>query len=261
MNKKVLGRTGLEVPIVGLGTMFIGRRESAGEGRPILDEDLGAQTVEAAIEVGSTWVDTAPSYGRSVSEKIIGSVLKQRPDLAEKCTVVTKAGNLPTGEKDHSFSAILSSVQDSLNRLGMSTLEIVYIHDAVGVPLEQVMGKSGAFAALRKLQDEGVIRFIGTATNDPKINMLYVETGEFDAAVVPNAWSMLNQIAAERILPAAEKHNVGITCGTPLERGVLATGPVEGKARGRRGLTPECLAHVSKIQTLCSDQGISLLEA
>ena len=152
-------------------------------------------------------------------------------------------------------------MEASLGRLGVDRFDLVYIHDAIKSPIEYVMGKDGAFAALRKLQNEGVVRFIGAATNDPKINVLYVETGEFDAAVVPNAWSLLNQVAAERILPAAEKYNTGISCGTPLERGLLATGPVEGAQYVRRNFTPECLSHVGKIQDLCRDYDIPLLAA
>jgi D-threo-aldose 1-dehydrogenase len=155
----------------------------------------------------------------------------------------------------------LGSVEASQERLGISQFDIVYIHDALNVSVEEVMSDNGALGALRKLQKEGVVRFIGSATNDPKINMLYIETGAFDAAVVPNAWSLLNQIAAERILPAAEKHNVGIACGTPLERGLLAVGPEGGGKFPRRDFSPECLAHVGKIQSLCAEFDISLLAA
>jgi len=261
VRTKIVGRTGLETPIVGVGTMFTGFPLPDGTLADLeMDEDLGVETVVAALEAGSTWVDTAPLYGGTVGEKIIGLALKSRPDLAEKCTVVTKAGNLKGGG-DHSYDAILKSVEASLNRLGMDCFDIVYIHDALKVPLEFVMGKDGAFAALRKLQDEGVIKFIGSATNDPHINVHYIETGEFDAAVVPNAWSLLNQFAAERILPAAEKHNVGITCGTPLERGLLATGPVDGINYVRRNFTPECVAQVGQMQDLCNEYDIPLLAA
>jgi len=261
MRTKILGRTGLETPIVGIGTIFIGSPPPTGGIVHLeMDEDIGAETVITAIEAGATWVDTAPLYGGTDSEKIIGQALKSRPDLAGKCTVVTKAGNLKGGG-DHSYDAILRSVEASLERLGRDSFDIVYIHDALKVSVEFVMGKDGAFAALRKLQDEGVVKFIGSATNDPRINVLYIETGEFDVAVVPNAWSLLNQTAVERILPAAEKYNTGICCGTPLERGLLATGPVDGATYVRRNFSPECIAHVGVIQDLCRDHNIPLLAA
>lgn len=261
MRTKILGRTGLETPIVGLGTIFIGSPPPSGNIAELaMDEDLGAETTVAAIEAGATWIDTAPLYGGTISEKIIGQALKSRPDLAKQCTVVTKAGNHKEGV-DHAFESILRSVEASLMRLGRDSFDIVYIHDALDVPLNFVMGPDGSFAALRKLQKEGVIKFIGSATNDPVINVRYIETGEFDAAVVPNAWSLLNQTAADRILPAATKHNTGISCGTPLERGLLATGPIDGATYVRRNFSPECVAHVGKIQNLCQAYDVPLLAA
>ena len=258
MKTKILGRTGLEVSIIGLGTIYIGSRPSK---PPLkLDEEMGAQTVEAAIEAGCTLIDTAPLYGGTTAEKIIGNALRNRPDLAAKCTVVTKAGAFREG-KDHSFDGILRSVEASLERLGLEQFDLVYIHDAMKVPMEEVMSEKGALGALRKLQNEGVVRFIGSASNDPSTNTPYIETGEFDAAVVPDAWSLLNQEAAERILPAAEKYNIGISCATPLEIGLLATGPIPGKDYGRRDFSQECLDHVAKIQRLCQDYQIPLVAA
>ncbi len=258
MKTKILGRTGLEVTIIGLGTIYIGSQPS--EPPRGLDEEIGAQTVEAAIEAGCTLIDTAPLYGGTTVEKIVGNALRNRRDLAAKCTVVTKAGAFREGQ-DHSFDGILRSVEASLERLGLEHLDLVYIHDAMDVPMEEVMSEDGALGALRKLQNEGVVRFIGSASNDPPTNTPYIETGEFDAAVVPDAWSLLNQEAAERILPAAKKHNIGISCATPLEVGLLATGPIPGKDYGRRHFSQECLDHVTKIQRLCQDYEIPLLAA
>ena len=222
MEKKLLGRTGLEVPIVGLGTLFVGSRDRMG-GAGDLDEDLAAQTVVAAIEAGSTLIDTAPLYGGTICEKIIGRALRERPDLAAICTVTTKVGRLQEG-MDYSYDAVMRSVAASQERLGLERFDLVYIHDATGVPMEEVMGTDRALGALRKLQDEGVVRFVGTAeSNGP-----YIETGEFDAAEVTDAWSLLNQRAAKRIFPAAERHHVGITVATPIERGLLAAGPIPG---------------------------------
>ena len=94
MQSKILGRTGLEVPIVSFGTAFLARVMGAdGHFLPGVDEDVGVENVVAAIEAGCTLVDTAPLYGNTVSEKIIGRALRERPDLAEKCTVTTKVGD------------------------------------------------------------------------------------------------------------------------------------------------------------------------
>src|SRR6185503_5784870 len=96
-----------------------------------------------------------------------------------------------TGQ-DYSFEAIIRSVAASQARLGIEQFQVIYIHDQMGVPMAEVMGPKGAVGALRKLQAEGVVRFIGTAANDPETNAAYIETGEFDAAVVADGWSLLN---------------------------------------------------------------------
>ena len=263
MHHKTLGRTGLSVPVVGLGAAFIGvpdpsRAVDEYSGKPgQMNQDLGVATVVAAMDAGCTLIDTAALYGRRISETIIGKALKERPALRDSVVVTTKVGRLSEGQ-DYSYDAILRSVEESQRLLGMERFEIVYIHDAMEAPVENVMGADGALGALRKLQDEGIVGYVGSAMNDPECNADYIETGEFDAAVVPDAWSLLNQHALERILPAAEKHNVGLVVATPLERGLLATGPMPDIDYLARDFSQRCLDHVTKIQGVCKNHGVSM---
>ena len=267
MRTKKLGRTGLEVSIVGLGTAFLGipqaneaARAYSVPGQPFdvkADPEMGAQAVIAAIEGGCTLVDTAPLYLAAESERMIGDALRQRPDLKSRVTVTTKVGQL-YGDIDHSGDAVLRHVEGSLRRLGLERFDLLYIHDAMDVPMARVMADDGALGALRRLQDEGVVTWVGTASNEPATNVEYLETGAFDAAVIPECWSLLNQRAAERILPAAEKHDVGLVGATPLERGLLATGRVPGRSYLARRFTPEVMDHVTRIQGLCADHGVAM---
>ena len=256
MRTKTLGRTGLPVTIVGLGTAFLGMpsvQARTGDYEELvarMDDELGIRTVHAAIEAGCTLIDTAALYGGGRAEVIIGKALKERPDLAAKVTVTTKAGRTAEGH-DYSYDAIMRSVETSLTRLGLDQFAVVYIHDAMDIPMPEVMGKDRALGALRKLQDQGVVRYIGTAADFPDTNAPYIETGEFDAAVVPRAWSLINQYALQRILPAAIKHNVGLVIATSIERGLLATGPIPGANYFDRNYSPECQAHVGKLQEVC----------
>jgi D-threo-aldose 1-dehydrogenase len=264
MRTKVLGRTGIEVSIVGLGTAFTGMPivdATAGTYEELaadINDEIGTQTVHAALEAGCTLIDTAALYGGGRSESIIGRALAARPDLAAKTIVTTKVGRTLEGQ-NYSYDAILRSIETSQQRLGLEHFEVVYIHDAMNVPMEQVMGKNAALGALRRLQDEGIVRFVGTAADDPRTNARYIQTGEFDAAVVPRAWSLINQFAAEHILPAAEKHNVGLVIATSLERGLLATGPISGASYFDRNYSAACQDHVAKIQEFCQQHGLSLL--
>lgn len=266
MEHKSLGRTQLNVSTVGLGGAFLGMRSLDVAYAPYeelvrnIDEELGIRTVIAALEAGCTLVDTAALYGGGRSEEIIGAALRARPDLAGDCMVTTKAGRAFDGY-DYSADAVTRSVEASLTRLGLDRLEIVYIHDAMGVPMEDVMGKDRAFGALRRLQEQGIVGYIGTAADDPRVNAAYIETGEFDAAVVPRAWSLLNRFAEQRIFPAAEKHNVGLVVATSIERGLLATGPQPDAVYYDRHYSKPCRAHAGKIQALCGEYGIPLLAA
>ena len=267
MKTKKLGRTGLEVPIVGLGTAFIGiptpeqaAREYRGPSQ--MNHDLGVQTVVAALDAGCTLIDTAVAYGRTQSERMIGEALKARPALAKKCMVTTKVGKPATLKGfDYSADFIKQSVEESLERLGLDHFEIVYVHDAMGASMDDVFGKGKFFETLRQLQDQGIIRFIGTASNDPQVNATLIETGKFDVAVVCDAWSLLNQLALRRILPAAAKHDVGLVVAAPLERGLLATGPLEGMVYDDRHFSDDCLAHVVRIKALCQKYEIPLAAA
>ena len=93
------------------------------------------------------------------------------------------------------------------------------------------------------------------------INATYLETGEFDAAVVPEAWSLINRLAEERIFPAAERHGTGLVIATPLEVGLLAVGARETATFPRRRFSREVLAHVQQIETICDRHGVSLAAA
>lgn len=264
MKTKTLGRTGLQVPIVGLGTAFIGiptheqaLKEYTGPSQ--MNYELGIATVLAALDAGCGLIDTAVSYGRTRSEEMIGGALRRRPELVKNCLVTTKVGEqLTLGTHDYSVGFITKSIEESLERLGLDCLEIVYVHDAMGASREEIFGKSGVVETLRHFQKRGLIRFIGTASNDPEVNASLIETGEFDAAVVCEAWSMLNQLALERILVAAERHNVGLVIANPLERGLLATGPIKDMTYLGRRFSAKCRAHVSIIKELCEKRGITL---
>jgi len=256
MKTKLLGRTGLELPVLGLGTAFLGRESATSNFEP--DEELGIQAIIESLEAGCKLLDTAPLYGNLKSEIIIGKALKERPSLKEGLIITTKVGQVK-GHRDYSYDAVMRSVEASQKRLGINKFEILFVHDAMNRPMEEVLGPGGALEALRKLQDEGVVNYVGTAANDPDTNGPYMETGEFDAAMVPDSWSLLTQQANRYIFPAAEKHNIGIFLATPLERGLLATGPNPDSHYSARNFKPEIIDNVAKIQKLCREFGISLL--
>jgi len=258
LNRRTLGRTGVKVTTVGLGCAYLG---SLGDD---FNEDRGLQTVWAALEAGIRLIDTAPLYQGTRSERMVGRALRERPDLASGVVVETKCCRLQEGS-DYSYDAAMRSVEGSLERLQAPRLELLYVHDPPKAALEQVMGPGGAVQALRKLQAEGVVGHIGVASNYPDDNAPYVETGEFEMAVVPDAFSLLNQVALERILPAAERLGMGVVVATPLEKGLLAVGARGAQTPGvvpqTRHFSPEVLARVEQMEQVCARNGVSLLAA
>lgn len=264
MRTKRLGRTELQLPIVGIGTAFIGiptQNQTVGEydGAPSqVDPELGVQTLVAAIDAGCTFFDTAALYGRSLSESLIGEALRQRPAVKDQIIITTKAGRTHDGY-DFSFDGVQRSVYASLERMGLGRLPIVYIHDAMGQPRDFVLSQQGALGALRSLQQQGVINHIGSASNDPATNLGYIKTGEFDCAVIADSWSLINRIAEREIFAGAARHDVGLITATPLERGLLVTGPQAEARYLNRRFSQACLDHVARIQQLCADHAVPML--
>lgn len=258
LPRKRLGKTGVEVTTVGIGTAWIGLRTLAdGTTNRHLDEELAVATIQAALDNGVRFIDTAQLYLRSVSERLVARALRERPELAKDVVVETKCCRFPD-YSDYTADGAKRSVEGSLARLETDRIELMYVHDPPKEALETVMG--GALPALRKLQSEGVIGHIGVASNYPDDNAPYVETGEFEMAVVPDAYSLLNQVALERIFPAAERFGMGVVVATPLERGILATGTAgAGREHYARRFSPEVLGQVEKMEEVCRRHGVSLL--
>ncbi len=257
MRSRTLGRTGIEVSVIGLGAAFVGNLHDR------VDEKVGVETVVAAMNAGVTLIDTAPLYIQGLSERMVGQAMSKHP--AKNVVVETKAGHLPPGF-DYSYDMTMRCVSDSLERLQLDYyVPIVHIHDAPKELFGRVMGKGGALEALRKLQSEKVIGHIGTASNLPEDNTPYIESGEFEVAVVPEAYSLLNQTATERIFPAAERFDMGIVIATPFEVGLLAMGVDRylqlPQKDAKRSFSQECLEHVRKIEALCARYGVSLAAA
>ena len=261
MQSRVLGRTGIEVTSFGLGCAMLGVR--MGE----VNERTGVEVVATAMKAGVTLLDVAalyPAVMPGLSERIVGQALKENPELAKKAVVETKVGHLPEGF-DYTYDSTMRGVAGSLERLQVDHIPMIYIHDAPKEGFDRVMGKGGTLEALRKLQSEGVIGHIGIASNLPENNIVYIETGEFESAVIPEFYSLLNQLATERVFPAAEKFNMGLVVATPYETGLLAVG-VERflgmpERDTRRHFSNECLDHVRDIEAICARHGISLAAA
>jgi D-threo-aldose 1-dehydrogenase len=253
---KILGKTGLQVTTLGAGCAWLGRHADGS-----VDQEMGVATILAALEAGIRLIDTASMYADGTAEVAVGEALRQRADLTNSIVVETKVRDV----RDFRYTAdeTRRSVETSLRRLGLEHIHVVYIHDPPAAVLPRVMAADGALAALRQFQSEGVIGHVGIASNNPWDNAPYVETGEFEAAVVPDAFSLISQVARERIFPAAERFGMGVVVATPLERGLLATGTraLRPEDHINRAFSPEVLQHVARLEEVCARHHVTLLAA
>lgn len=258
LPRRKLGKTGLEVTTLGVGCAWLGRRPDGS-----IDEEAGLEAILAAIDSGVRLIDTASVYSDGKAEEVVGQALRARPSLANELVVETKVRDTPASEFGYTADDTRRSLETSLRRLGLQHIPVVYIHDPSADRFETVMGQGGALEALRQLQSQGVVGHIGIASNNPWDNAPYIETGEFEACVVPDAYSLISQVALERMFPAAQRLGMGVIVATPLERGILATGVRNAHPEDHinRQFAPEVLRHVEQLEAVCERHGVTLLAA
>jgi len=252
MEKRHLGRTGLEVTVVGLGGAPVGRQRTS-------DEEA-METVWGYLEGGGNLIDTAPLYGRGSSEKRIGEALRRRPDLAEGCILSTKTG-LYGEEKDYSYNRTLRSVENSLESLGVDHLPMVHIHLGAGVSgeeLENIVCERAAHAALSRLREEGVVGNIGVGTRSLGALDFAVESGAFDVLMMANRYNLIDQVG-EQIIAKAIERDMGVIIAGAYATGILAKGSAHPSGTYLYGHpTTDVRDHVGKIEHLCEKMGCSL---
>jgi len=169
-----LGRTGLELPILSFGASSLGQ-----EFRSVtLDEAL--KSVRVALDCGLNFIDTSPFYGRGMSEVLLGVALKGVP--RESYTLCTKLGRYDLPHFDFSARRAAESVDVSLHRLGTDHIDIMLCHDIEFVEMQQIVDET--LPALRKIQQQGKVRFIGFSGYPMKIFRFILDQTDVDVALI-----------------------------------------------------------------------------
>lgn len=197
--RRTLGRTGFSVPILGFGAEAIGRK-----GRSFEDAD---RTLNAVVDAGITLIDTASAYG--ASEEFIGRALTSR---RSEIVVVTKCGWTGDWEPAWSPAQIAATVDDSLRRLRVNSLDVLLLHSC---PLEDLR-KGDVIKAVVRARDAGKAKFIGYSGDNDALRFA-VESGEFD--VIETSFSILDQANAPSIAAAAARR-MGVVIKRPIANAV-----------------------------------------
>ena len=259
MEYRYLGRSGLRVSAIGLGTNNFGRR---------LDADAAAVVVNHALDMGVNMIDTSNSYGDGYSEKYIGRALKGKRDRALIATKVSS--RIADGPNDggNSRQHIMGEVENSLRRLNTDYIDLYQIHwhDA-NVPIEETL------RALDDLVRQGKVRYIGCSNFMAWQMCEAVWTSrtlgvESFVSMQPKYSIMDREIEAE-LVPFCEAYDIGILPYYPLANGFLTGKYRRGQpapegtrlAEGDRGMfTDANFDLLERLEAFCAERGHSVLE-
>ncbi|HEX2514217.1 MAG TPA: aldo/keto reductase, partial [Chloroflexota bacterium] len=215
MEQREFGSTGLRVSPIGLGGYPFGGVNRAAGWDPFTPEGrrTAVATIHRAIERGIDYVDTAPGYGSGNSESVFGEALS-RVDYRGRVTLATKcpwAG---------SAAAVAESVEASLRRLRTDVIDVIQLHGGM-FTAEQVRHilEEGPLDALRRLREQGKVRFLGFTCEEPWTARPLLASGAFD--VVQLRYNLIYQGAALHALDEARAAGLGVAVMRPLTSGIL----------------------------------------
>jgi aryl-alcohol dehydrogenase-like predicted oxidoreductase len=257
LSTRPLGHSGLHVSVVGLGCNNFGRR---------LDLDGTRAVVDAALEEGVTFFDTADVYGRGVSEEYLGDVLEGRRDqvvLATKFGMDMGDGKGPRGSRDY----IMQAVEASLRRLRTDVIDLYWYHRPDGVtPISETLG------ALDELVRGGSVRTIGGSNFDAhqieEADAVAKERGYTPFTAIQNEYSLLVRDVEDEVLPACERLGLGFVPYFPLASGLLTgkyrpgeAGPAGARLSERDEIaSEEQFELIAVLERYAEERGKSLLE-
>jgi D-threo-aldose 1-dehydrogenase len=274
---RVLGRSAVAVTTLGFGGAPLGDLYGT------LDDATAIAAVATAADAGITLFDTAPLYGRGLSEHRIGTALRRRPRAS--FVLSTKVGRVYTpapagvrdgggyvgglpfeGRFDYSRDGCLRSLEQSLLRLGIASVDIALVHDldpwahgdALDARIREV--QDGAWQALVELRAQGVVRAIGLGVNDAAVCARFAREADVDCVMLAGRYSLLEQPALA-FLELATERRIGVMLGGVFNSGILATGPIAGAKYDYRDAPPGVLARVGRIDAVCRAHGVELAHA
>lgn len=248
--------------------------------------DVDAQTLlAAALAGGCRSLDTAPHYGQGRSEHRFGQALQglQRdsfvlstkvgrilvPDASAPREQHSYVDVLPFSQHwDYSAAGVRRSVEDSLQRLGLARLDVVYVHDCdvhchgerYPAVLAQVVHE--ALPELRRMQAEGLLRHVGLGVNDVQVCLDVLSQTDVDALMLAGRYSLLDQSSLAELLPLCTQRGVRLALGGVFNSGILATGTRGGQALfNYAAAPPEWLERAGRIEDICLAHDVPLRAA
>ncbi|MFI6122776.1 aldo/keto reductase [Streptomyces sp. NPDC051064] len=273
MRRIRLGRSAVEITELAFGAAAIGNLFTE------VDPGQAAAAVDAAWDEGIRYFDTAPHYGLGLSERRLGEALRDRP--RDAYTVSTKAGRLleplPAAETaanrglsagfavphthrrrwDFSADGIRRSIEDSLGRLGLDRVDIVYLHDPDDH--REAAFREG-YPALEKLRDEGMVGAIGAGMNQTAMLTRFLRETDVDAVLCAGRFTLLDHSALDALLPEAVARGRSVVVGGVFNSGLLVD-PRPGATYDYTAAPAPLLERAVRIRAVTEAHGVPLRAA
>lgn len=261
MNYRLLGKTALRVSEIGYGAWGIGKSMWIGA-----SDEASMRALNRSIDLGVNFIDTALGYGEGHSERLVGQLIKERSEtiyVATKIPPKNRRWPAPAGvPAAETFPAahIVACTEESLRHLALETIDVQQFH----VWSDEWVGQGDWLEAIQKLKDQGKIRFFGVSINDhqPQNAVRLIETGTVDTVQV--IYNIFDQSPEDELLPACERHRIGVIVRVALDEGAL-TGKItpettfaEGDFRNRYFRGDRKQQVYERVQRIASDLGIPL---
>ena len=269
---RTIGATDIQVTELSFGGAPLGA-----VGDRLTDADVQA-IVQRAWQGGLRYFDTAPLYGHGLSEKRLGSVLRELP--RDEFVLSTKVGRLlvpeAQGERfagmrdaeplaikyDYSYDAVRRSLASSLERLGLDRVDILLCHDidvwTHGDAQPGIFGaaRNGALPALRDLREQGVVRAIGLGVNEWQVCSRVLDEMDVDCFLLAGRFTLLEQEPLAEFLPQCLQRQVSVIIGGPYNSGILATDNPRRATYDYKPAPEHLLRKAAAIRRLCQDHGV-----
>jgi D-threo-aldose 1-dehydrogenase len=247
------GRTGLTVSAVCAGGGPLGSMpQNFGYDVPA---ERGIATVIRVLRSPIRFLDTSNSYSGGESERRIGAAVAAAGGLPEDFVLATKVDRGRDG--DFSGARVRRSIEESLTRLDMPQVPLLYLHDPEHISFEAAMAPGGPVEELQRIRDEGLARYLGVAGGPVGLMRQFVDTGIFDAVLTHNRYTLVDR-SAEPLIEGASAAGVAVVNAAIYGGGILAKG-VAGSDRYAYAAAPQAvLRAVAAIEKACTAYGVPL---
>ncbi len=250
LDTSKIGKTDVRVTRIGMGGAPLGG----------LDSKTAQDTLEYAFEQGIRYFDTAPLYGSGLSEIHNGGFLSTLP--RNDFVLSSKVGRLIIPGQDIPFNytkeGILRSIDESLTRLNLDSLDIVLIHDPDN---HYSSALNEAFPTLAKLREQGVIKAIGAGMNQWEMLRQFAKDADFDCFLVAGRYTLLDHSALHELMPLCLEKDISLILGGPYNSGILASDLNTKSTYFYDPSPPEIIEKAKKIKQVCDRHQVPLKAA